>query len=407
MAQIAKPRKPDLSRYEANLEDVRLGLTRQCPEQEAVNEERHMDRIRYWVVMLVLSLAPQGVHAADPVRLVVGYQPYDTISYSAVVIRGLELWKKYLPPGSTVEFESALQGAIIVNAMLADKQQIGYLGDMPAVVSTTKAKQAKIKLVASTGLSAGQRCNVIMVRSDAPAFKSAEEAVTWLDGKVLATPRGSCADRFLRQVIEMKGIKPKEVLNQSIEVIATNFRARRIDAAALWEPTVSRIGDFVGEGIAREVITGHPFEMPDGGFIAMREDFTTGQAEIAKAWIRAELEAQLFLLDPKNWEKVADLVRSQTEGITTRMAWFSLFGVVPPERGGSPLRDEKPFTFDARVRKHLETIYAFLSKAQVIDVDRAPEGAIDDSLAVAVAKEAGQAVPVGVITPLDISQAPK
>ena len=326
MAQIAKPRKPDLSRYEANLEDVRLGLTRQCPEQEAVNEERHMDRIRYWVVMLVLSLAPQGVHAADPVKLVVGYQPYDTISYSAVVIRGLELWKKYLPPGSTVEFESALQGAIIVNAMLADKQQIGYLGDMPAVVSTTKAKQAKIKLVASTGLSPGQRCNVIMVRSDAPAFKSAEEAVTWLDGS---------------------------------------------------------------------------------GFIAMREDFTTGQAEIAKGWIKAELEAQLFLLDPKNWEKVADLVRSQTEGITTRMAWFSLFGAVPPERGGSPLRDEKPFTFDARVRKHLETIYAFLSKAQVIDVDRAPEGAIDDSLAVAVAKEAGQAVPVGVITPLDISQAPK
>lgn len=366
-----------------------------------------MHRIRYWVVMLVLSLASQGVHAADPVNLVVGYQPYDTISYSAVVIRGLELWKKYLPPGSTVEFESALQGAIIVNAMLADKQQIGYLGDMPAVVSTTKAKQAKIKLVASTGLSAGQRCNVIMVRSDAPAFKSAEGAVTWLDGKVLATPRGSCADRFLRQVIEMKGIKPKEVLNQSIEVIATNFRARRIDAAALWEPTVSRIGDFVGEGIAREVITGHPFEMPDGGFIAMREDFATGQPEIGKAWMKAELEAQLFLLDPKNWEKVADLVRSQTEGISTRMAWFSLFGAVPPERGGSPLRDEKPFTFDARVRKHLETIYAFLSKAQVIDVDKAPPGAIDDSLAVTVAKEAGPAVPLGVITPRDLSQAPK
>jgi len=366
-----------------------------------------MDRIRFLVVMLVLSLAPQGLHAADPVKLVVGYQPYDTISYSAVVIRGLELWKKYLPPGSTVEFESALQGAIIVNAMLADKQQIGYLGDMPAVVSTTKAKQAKIKLVASTGLSAGQRCNVIMVRSDAPAFKSVEEAIMWLDGKVLATPRGSCADRFLRQVIEMKGIKPKEVLNQSIEVIATNFRAKRIDAAALWEPTVSRIGDFVGEGIAHEVITGHPFEMPDGGFIAMREDFTATHSEIAKAWIKTELEAQLFLLDPKNWEKVADLVRSQTEGITTRMAWFSLFGAVPPERGGSPLRDEKPFAFDARVRNHLETIYAFLSKAQVIDVDKAPEGAIDDSLAVMVAKEAGQVVPLGVIKPLDISKAPK
>jgi NitT/TauT family transport system substrate-binding protein len=366
-----------------------------------------MASMRQLFAVLTLPLAPHMAQAADPVKLVVGYQPYDTISYSAVVIRGLELWKKHLPPGSTVDFESALQGSIIVNAMLADKQQIGYLGDMPAVVSTTKPKQANIKLVASTGYSPGQRCNVIMVRTDAPTFKSANEAVKWLDGKVLATPRGSCADRFLRQVIEMSGIKPKEVLNQSIEVIATNFRAKRIDAAALWEPSVSRIGDFVGEGIAREVVTGHPFDMPDGGFIAMREDFVKKQPDIAKSWLKAELDAQRFLLDPQNWEKVADLVRSQTEGITTRMAWFSLFGAVPAERGGSPLRDEKPFTFDSRVHKHLETIYAFLSKAQVIDVDKPPVGAIDDSIAVAVAKEAGQSVPLGVIKPLDISKAPK
>jgi len=104
--------------------------------------------LRNWAFALAVSLLSVAGAAQQPVQLTVGYQPYDTISYSAVVIRGLELWKKYLPPGSTVQFESALQGAIIVNAMLADKQQIGYLGDMPAVVSTTKAKQAHIKLVA-------------------------------------------------------------------------------------------------------------------------------------------------------------------------------------------------------------------------------------------------------------------
>jgi hypothetical protein len=59
------------------------------------------------------------------------------------------------------------------------------------------------------------------------------------------------------------------------------------------------------------------------------------------------------------------------------------------------------------VRKHLDTIYAFLSKAQVIDMEKAPEGAIDDGIALAVAKEAGQAVPLGVIKPLDLSRAPK
>jgi NitT/TauT family transport system substrate-binding protein len=352
-------------------------------------------------------LAYGPLSAAEPVNLTVGYQPYDTISYSAAVIRAKELWKKYLPPGSKVEFESALQGSIIVNAMVADKQQIGYLGDMPAVVVTTKLKQAPVRLVANLGFSAGQRCNVIMVRTDAPAFKSADEAVKWLDGKVVATPKGSCADRFLRQVIERTKIQPKEVLNQSIEVITTSFRAKKIDAAVLWEPSVSRIGDIVGEGVAREVATGHIYNMPDGGFMAMREDFIKQHPDIAKDWLKAELEAQQFILDPKNWNEVAEIVRSQTKGITVRMAWYSIFGAVPAERGGSPLRDTKPFAFDEKVRAHLAETYTFLHGAKVIDVDKAPAGAIDDSLAREVAKEKGITLPLGVIKPMDASKAPK
>ena len=44
--------------------------------------------------LLALGLLTQPVFAADPVKIVVGYQPYDTISYSAAVIRAKELWKK-------------------------------------------------------------------------------------------------------------------------------------------------------------------------------------------------------------------------------------------------------------------------------------------------------------------------
>jgi NitT/TauT family transport system substrate-binding protein len=355
---------------------------------------------------MALALTSVDVQAAEPVHLVVGYQPYDTISYSAAVIRDKELWKKHLPSGSTVEFEAALQGSIIVNAMIADKQQIGYLGDMPAVVATTKTKQASIKLVVSTGFSAGQRCNVVMLRADAPQFKDPVEAVKWLDGKVIATPKGSCADRFLRQVVEKSGIKPAEILNQSIEVITTNFRVKKIDAAVLWEPSVSRIGDFVGEGVAREVATGHNFGIPDGGFVAMRADFVSKNPEVAKAWLKTELEAQRFILDPKNWAEVGRIVKGQTEGITSKMAWFSLFGRVPDDRGGSEIRDTKPFTFSDEIKKHVAATYTFLHEVKVIDVGEAPEGAIDDSLAQAVLKEAGLTAPLGEIKALDASQAP-
>ena len=363
--------------------------------------------------MLLPALAAAPAHAVDlgkpgdPIELTVGYQPYDTISYSAVVIRALDLWKKNLPPGSKVEFQNALQGSLIVNQMLANKQQIGYLGDMPAVVATTKRDVAPINLVANTGFSPGQRCNVIMVRADAPKFKSPEDAVKWLDGKQIATPQGSCAHRFLGLVIERTKIKPSAILNQSIEVIATNLRSGKIDGAVLWEPSVSRIGDIVGQGHGRIVATGHTFGIPDAGAIAMREDFMKQRPDIVEAWLKTELEAQQFVIDPKNWTKVADYVKGQTVGISLPMAWFSIYGQIPTAAGGSAIRDEKPFVFDPRVRKLLDETYVYLRQVKAIDVDKPAPGALDDSIARRVAQTAKVSLPLGTIKAQDVSKAPK
>ena len=64
----------------------------------------------------------------EPVKLVIGYQPYYTESWSGVIMRNKKFYEKYLPKGSTVEFQIGLQGAIIVNNLLAGKQHIGYYG---------------------------------------------------------------------------------------------------------------------------------------------------------------------------------------------------------------------------------------------------------------------------------------
>jgi NitT/TauT family transport system substrate-binding protein len=63
----------------------------------------------------------------EPVKLVIGYQPYYTEAWSGLVMRGKKFYEKYLPKGSTVEFQIGLQGSIIVNNMLAAKQHIGYM----------------------------------------------------------------------------------------------------------------------------------------------------------------------------------------------------------------------------------------------------------------------------------------
>src|SRR2546422_9928375 len=119
-----------------------------------------------------------------PVKLVVGYQPYYTEAWSGVIMRSKKFYEKYLPKGSEVEFQIGLQGAIIVNNMLAGKQHIGYYGDMPGIVSTTKQDVADIRLVAVVGMGWDQ-CNAVLVRTDAPKFANDQDAIKWLDGKTL------------------------------------------------------------------------------------------------------------------------------------------------------------------------------------------------------------------------------
>ena len=168
----------------------------------------------------------------EPVDLVVGYQPYYTESWSGVIMRDKKFYEKYLPQGSKVEFQIGLQGAIVVNGMLAGKVDIGYVGDMPGIVSTSHGEVRDIRIVSAVGLGLDQ-CNTFLVRTDAPQFSSPEEAIKWLGGKTVAVPKGSCTDRFAQAVFKRYGIEPSEYLNQSIEVITSGFRAGKRDTKVL------------------------------------------------------------------------------------------------------------------------------------------------------------------------------
>ena len=176
-------------------------------------------KIKSLLGTLALSLGLLASPAAAE-KFVVGFQPYDTISYQAIVNAELGLWKKYTPAGTEIEFQPALQGTVVANNMLANKAQIGYMSVMPATILCSKPKQAEIKMVATLGMSKGTRCSLVVVRKDAPEFKSNEEVARWLDGKIIAAPKGSASDQYLRRFFEKYNVKPGEYLNQSIEVIA-------------------------------------------------------------------------------------------------------------------------------------------------------------------------------------------
>jgi NitT/TauT family transport system substrate-binding protein len=338
-----------------------------------------------------------------PVKLVVGYQPYYTESWSGLVMRGKKFYEKYLPKGSEVEFQVGLQGAIIVNNMLAGKQHVGYMGDMPAIVSTTKQDVADVRLVATVGLGFDQ-CNIFLARNDAPKFKDATEALKWLDGKTVAVPKGSCTDRYAQATFKKLNVTPKEYLNQNIEVITSNFRAGKLDGAVIWEPTASRL---VQEGLARRVASGVSVKENDGGFLAMRADLIKQRPDVVKAWLEAELDAQLFLADPKNSAEIVKMAKEQTTGFSERVLWYSLYGSYDPDAGGSPVRTYLPYTFTPDARELINRASEFLYSIKSINVEKLRADAIEPQWTEDILKARGLKAPIGEVKAQPDSQAPK
>jgi NitT/TauT family transport system substrate-binding protein len=338
-----------------------------------------------------------------PVKLVVGYQPYYTQSWSGVVMRGKKFYEKYLPKGSEVEFQIGLQGAIIVNNMLAGKQNIGYMGDMPAIVSTTKQDVADIRLVGVLGLGFDQ-CNIFLASNDAPKFADASQALKWLDGKIVAVPKGSCTDRYAQATFKKVNVNPKEYLNQNIEVITSNFRAGKIDAAVIWEPTASRL---VQEGLARRIASGASVQENDGGFLAMRQDLIKSRPDVVKAWMQAELDAQLFIADPKNAAEVVKMAKDQTTGFSERVLWYSLYGTYDPNAGGQAVRNQLHYGFTPESRELINRASAFLFSIKSINVDKLRPEAIESKWTEDILKERGLKAPIGEVKAQPDSSAPK
>jgi len=331
----------------------------------------------------------------SPINLVIGYQPYYTESWSGVIMRGKKFYEKYLPAGSQVDFQIGLQGAIIVNGMLAGKVDVGYVGDMPAIVSTSHADVRDIRIVSVLGLGYDQ-CNAFLVRTDAPQFESSDAAIAWLNGKTVAVPKGSCTDRFAQAVFKRFKIAPSEYLNQSIEVITSGFRAGKLDAAVMWEPTTSRL---VLDKLARKVATGASVDENDGGFMVMPRALIEQRPDIVKAWLEAELDAQLYFADEKNAMSVTGMALEQTTGFPQKTLWYSAYGTYPKSEGGTATRIVLAYGFTPQAKDLIAKAAKFLVGIKSIKADIRPE-AVVPTFAEEALKNRKLSAPVGEVKAL-------
>lgn len=328
-------------------------------------------------------VAQQNQVTGDPVNLRSNYWLAWTGAWDTVVMKETRLWEKWLPAGSQVTWQRNLQGPPVITDLLSGKQQIGYIGDNPAIVSTSKRDIAPVNIVAVNTISPGRMCGHLILGKDAPAFSNYKDAIKWLEGKTIGVPRGSCADRLAQVIMKHEGIHVTWQQMQA-EVVVTSLQAGKIDAAAVYEPHSSKA---VFDGYAKYAISSNPFNELDANAIVMRQDFIESNRDVAKAWLKANIEALYFIKEHPL--ETIEMVKKELPGYTRENLWHAIYGNLPKETGASDTVLVGAMSFTKDVRDLLQRGHDFLHEIKVVVEPQFDPKAIQDDLITEAFKELG------------------
>jgi sulfonate transport system substrate-binding protein len=248
------------------------------------------------VVATALNFSTVGLAAAETIDIGIGHQSMCTDTYTAgIVVEKLHLLEKYLPHDGKyknatyhIHWSDYSSGAPITNQMLADKLNIGVMGDYPLIVNGAKfqaTNSLRTLYVSGTGYNLKGSGNGI----DVP-IKSKIYSITDLKGKAISTPIGSASWGMLIKAMQDNHITPAEyeLKNQAPAVGAANIAADKIDAHADFCPW-SEIMEFRGTG--RKIYDGSQTGVPYLHGVVVRKDFADKYPEVVVAFIEAVYDA--------------------------------------------------------------------------------------------------------------------
>lgn len=245
---------------------------------------------------LLSTIQATPAHAGEVVTLGIGTQNTTTNTVTGgIVIKELKLLEKYLPKTGKykdiefkLDWQNFTSGPPVTNGMIANKLQIGMMGDYPLMVNGATGQQNKgneTQLVAVIAYNAFGAGNGVVVNKDSPYYELSD-----LKGKTVSVPFGSAAHGMMLQAMQERGWGPDfwNLVSQSPEVGTTNLQEKKIDAH----------GDFVPfaellpyRGFARKIFDGVQTKVPTFHGVVVRKDFADKYPEVVVAYIRALMEA--------------------------------------------------------------------------------------------------------------------
>lgn len=156
------------------------------------------------------------------------------------------LQEEFLRQGAIVKWSSFPAGPPMNESFAAGEQDIGLMGDAPAIIG--RAAGMDTRIIGRT--SSGPTALAVVVGKHSPISSPRD-----LRGRKVATVKGSSAHHLLMIVLRNGGMTTDDIrfVNMSQGDIATALGKGDIDAAAVWEPLVTRLSD---QGTARVLADG-------------------------------------------------------------------------------------------------------------------------------------------------------
>lgn len=243
----------------------------------------------------------QDAASGDTVRVVIGYQSKTINTVTAgTLLRAQGYLERRLAqltadggPAYAVEWQDYDTGAPITAQMVAEKIDIGSMGDYPLLIngSRTQANErSRTEFLAVTGYNPKGALNMVVVPPDSPATGLPD-----LAGKKISASVGSAGHGTLVQALTRTGIDPVtgvEVLNQQPQVGASALESGQVSALSQF---VAWPGLLVFQDKAKLLFDGAELNVPTFHGVVARRDYTARHPEVVDTFLQAQLDATEFL----------------------------------------------------------------------------------------------------------------
>ncbi|MFG1933577.1 ABC transporter substrate-binding protein [Mycobacterium sp. NPDC048908] len=264
--------------------------------------------VRLVAIAALLAVAATGCSldsASQPsgnvVNVVIGYQSKTINTVTAgTLLRAQGYLERRLNDITTrtgtkynVTWQDYDTGAPITAQMVAEKIDIGSMGDYPMLINGSKTQaneRARTEMVSVTGYNPKGALNMVVVAPNSPS-----QNLTDLVGQKVSASVGSAGHGMLVQALTKAGVDPKtavEVLNQQPQVGASALESGQVQGLSQF---VAWPGLLVFQGKARLLYDGGELNYPTLHGVVARRAYATEHPEVLDAFLQAQLDATDFL----------------------------------------------------------------------------------------------------------------